>query len=41
VPLVLYDNAGSTNALKVRFLLEELGLAWTTVDVPIEGDRPQ
>lgn len=38
--LTLYDNAGSTNALKVRFLLEELGLTWTRVEVPLEGERP-
>ena len=34
--LTLYDNAESTNALKVRFLLAELGLAYEKVDVPLD-----
>ncbi len=39
--LVLYDNRGSSNALKVRFLLGELGLEVDLVDVPLDDDRPQ
>lgn len=38
--LVLYDNRGSSNARKVRFLLGELGLTARLVDVPIDGERP-
>jgi glutathione S-transferase len=38
--LVLYDNATSTNALKVRFLLRELGLDAERVDVPLGEVRP-
>jgi len=38
--LVLYDNAGSTNALKVRFLLAELGVDAARVEVPLQGARP-
>lgn len=38
--LVLYNNRGSSNALKVRFLLNELGLTADLVDVPIGGERP-
>lgn len=38
--LVLYDNAGSSNALKVRFLLEELGQTVRTVEVPLGDARP-
>jgi glutathione S-transferase len=38
--LVLYDNPGSSNALKVRFLLEELGQTVRTVEVPIGDARP-
>jgi len=34
--LKLYDNAESTNALKVRFLLAELGLAYEKVEVPLD-----
>jgi glutathione S-transferase len=34
--LTLHDNRGSTNALKVRFLLHELGLAAALVDVPLD-----
>lgn len=38
--LVLFDNAGSTNALKVRFLLAELGLEAERVEVPLRGPKP-
>jgi glutathione S-transferase len=38
--LVLYDNPGSSNARKVRFLLAELGLPYRSVEVPIVGPRP-
>jgi glutathione S-transferase len=34
--LKLYDNASSTNALKVRFLLAELGLEYEKVDVDLD-----
>jgi len=37
--LTLYDNRGSTNAIKVRFLLAELGLDYETIDVPLD-DKP-
>ena len=37
----LYDNAGSTNALKVRILLAELGLDVERVEVPLGGPRPE
>src|SRR5215203_2180077 len=37
----LYDNAGSTNALKVRILLEELGLPCERVEVPLDGPKPE
>jgi len=36
----LYDNAGSTNAIKVRILLEELGLACERIEVPLAGPKP-
>lgn len=39
--LTLYDNRGSTNALKVRILLEELGLECDRVEVPLDGPRPE
>ncbi len=39
--LVLYDNRASSNALKVRFMLNELGLEAELVDVPLSGERPQ
>ncbi len=39
-PLVLYDNPGSSNALKVRFLLAELELAHTRREVPMAQPRP-
>ena len=38
--LTLYDNAASTNALKVRILLEELELACERVEVPLDGPKP-
>ncbi len=37
---VLYDNPASTNGLKVRLLLAELGLEVTRVAVPLAGERP-
>jgi glutathione S-transferase len=40
VTLVLYDNADSTNALKVRLALAELGLAHATVALPLHGPKP-
>lgn len=36
--LVLHDNAGSSNALKVRILLAELGLEARRVETPIGDD---
>ena len=39
--LVLYDNPGSSNALKVRFLLQELGLEADLIEVPLDGERPE
>jgi len=39
--LALYDNPISSNALKVRFLLAELGLEYERRTVPIERPRPQ
>jgi len=36
VTLVLYSSPVSGNALKVRFLLAELGLEYETVDVPFD-----
>jgi glutathione S-transferase len=33
--LTLYDSRASTNAIKVRFLLAELGLEYETIDVPL------
>ncbi|MGN6378862.1 MAG: glutathione S-transferase family protein [Gaiellales bacterium] len=38
--IVLYSNPVSSNALKVRFLLSELGLGYETRHVPIGPDRP-
>jgi glutathione S-transferase len=38
--LVLYDNPTSSNALKVRFLLAELGLEYERVTVPLARPRP-
>jgi glutathione S-transferase len=40
VSLVLYDNAGSSNAMKVRMLLAELGAAYERVRVPLPRPRP-
>lgn len=39
-PLVLHDNPVSSNALKVRFLLAELGLACERREVPLARPRP-
>lgn len=36
----LYDNAGSTNAIKVRILLEELGLPCERIEVPLDAPKP-
>ncbi len=38
--MLLYDNPVSSNALKVRFLLAELGLAYDRREVPIPRPRP-
>ena len=38
--LLLYDNPASSNALKVRFLLAELGLAYERRRVPFPRPRP-
>jgi glutathione S-transferase len=38
--MLLYTNPVSTNALKVRFLLAELGLEYDTREVPISQPRP-
>lgn len=38
--LVLYDHPDSTNALKVRFLLAELGLDPVRIGMPLAGERP-
>jgi len=40
VALVLYSSPVSGNALKVRFVLAELGLKYETVDVPFD-ERPR
>lgn len=39
--LVLYDNPRSSNALKVRFLLAELGLAYERRTVDLRRPRPE
>jgi glutathione S-transferase len=39
-PLRLYDNPRSSNALKVRFLLAELGLEYERVEVTLASPRP-
>ena len=39
--LVLYDNPRSSNALKVRFLLAELGLAHERRAVDLARPRPE
>ena len=38
--LVLHDNPGSSNALKARLMLAELGLAYERVLVPFDLPRP-
>lgn len=38
--LVLYDNPGSSNALKARVLLAELGLPYERLTIPFELPRP-
>ncbi len=38
--LVLYDHPDSSNALKVRLLLAELGLDARRVEIPLRGERP-
>jgi glutathione S-transferase len=38
--IVLYDNPRSSNALKVRFALEEVGLAYQRREVGFEQPRP-
>jgi len=40
VGLLLYDNSTSSNALKVRFLLAELGLEYDRRAVPFDQPRP-
>ena len=40
VSLLLYDNPVSSNALKVRFMLAELGLAYARKTVPFDLPRP-
>lgn len=39
--MLLYDNPISSNALKVRFLLAELGIAYERREVPLEKPRPE
>ena len=38
--IVLYTNPASSNAMKVRFLLAELGLEYERTHVPISRPRP-
>jgi glutathione S-transferase len=38
--MLLYDNPVSSNALKVRFLLAELGLSYARREVPLAHPRP-
>jgi glutathione S-transferase len=38
--MLLYDNPRSSNALKVRFLLAELGLGYERREVPLSRPRP-
>ena len=40
VSLLLYDNPVSSNALKVRFMLAELGLSYDRKTVPFDLPRP-
>ncbi len=39
--LLLYDNPISSNALKVRFMLAELGLVYERTTVPFDLPRPE
>jgi glutathione S-transferase len=39
--LILYSNPISTNSMKVRFLLAELGLAYECRQIPIARPRPE
>ncbi len=39
--MTLYDNSTSSNALKVRFLLEELGMTARHVEIPLTDERPE
>lgn len=39
--LLLYDNPVSSNALKVRFMLAELGLPYERTTVPFDLPRPE
>jgi glutathione S-transferase len=39
--MLLYTNPVSSNALKVRFLLAELGLGYETREVPLSQPRPE
>lgn len=38
--LTLYDNSASSNALKVRILLHELGLPFEAISIALTDDRP-
>jgi glutathione S-transferase len=38
--VLLYDNPSSSNALKVRFLLAELGLRYDKREIPLSQPRP-
>jgi glutathione S-transferase len=38
--IVLYDNPASSNAMKVRFMLAELGLPYERRRVPLAHPRP-
>lgn len=40
MPIVLYDNPRSSNALKARFCLAEVGLAYERREVPFTQPRP-
>ncbi|MBA2348604.1 MAG: glutathione S-transferase family protein, partial [Solirubrobacterales bacterium] len=39
--LTLHDSHGSTNAIKVRVLLHELGLEWTAIELEQGAPRPE
>jgi len=41
VTLVLYDHPNSSNALKARFMLAEVGLPYERVHVPLVDPRPE